>query len=73
MSTFTAKTVSEAIEEGLKSLNVDKSNADINIVQTNRKGFFGIGKRDAIVEIDVKNNENASNSQEIAATPTKKH
>ncbi|CAI2699296.1 hypothetical protein AKUH3B202X_14930 [Apilactobacillus kunkeei] len=71
MSTFTAKTVSEAIEEGLKSLNVDKSNAEINIVQTNRKGFFGIGKRDAIVEIDVKNNENASNTQEIAATPTK--
>lgn len=71
MSTFTARTVSEAIEEGLKSLNVDKSNADINIVQTNRKGFFGIGKRDAIVEIDVKNKQNASNSQEIAATSTK--
>ncbi|TMS99568.1 protein jag [Apilactobacillus kunkeei] len=71
MSTFTAKTVSEAIEEGLKSLNVDKSNAEINIVQTNRKGFFGIGKRDAIVEIDVKKHQNASNTQEIAETPTK--
>ncbi|GAA6113688.1 RNA-binding cell elongation regulator Jag/EloR [Apilactobacillus apinorum] len=68
MSTFTAETVNDAIEEGLKSLNIDRNNAEINVVQTNRKGFLGIGKRDAIVEIDVKNVQTASNSQDIAAT-----
>ncbi|TPR13284.1 RNA-binding cell elongation regulator Jag/EloR [Apilactobacillus timberlakei] len=52
MSTFTAKTVDEAIEKGLSELNLNKDNSKINIVQNSRKGFLGIGKRDAIVEID---------------------
>ncbi|TPR42895.1 protein jag [Apilactobacillus micheneri] len=52
MSTFTAKTVDEAIEKGLSKLHLNKDNSQINIVQNSRKGFLGIGKRDAIVEID---------------------
>ncbi|UQS84729.1 protein jag [Apilactobacillus apisilvae] len=52
MSTFTAKTVDDAIEQGLSKLNLKKNNAQINIVQKSRKGFFGIGRKNAIVEID---------------------
>ncbi|GAA6236546.1 RNA-binding cell elongation regulator Jag/EloR [Apilactobacillus micheneri] len=52
MSTFTAKTVDEAIEKGLSELNLNKDNSKINIVQNSRKGFLGIGKKDSIVEID---------------------
>ncbi|TPR39987.1 RNA-binding cell elongation regulator Jag/EloR [Apilactobacillus micheneri] len=76
MSTFTAKTVDEAIKKGLSELNLNKDNSKINIVQNSRKGFLGIGKRDAIVEIDkivtsqpkqVNNDEQTNNNSKSEA------
>ncbi|WP_105956877.1 RNA-binding cell elongation regulator Jag/EloR [Apilactobacillus quenuiae] len=76
MSTFTAKTVDEAIEKGLSELNIDKDNSKINIVQKGRKGFLGIGKRNAIVEIDkiitpqpknTNNDEQKNNNSKLEA------
>ncbi len=67
MPTFTAKTVDEAIENGLESLEINRQDATINVVQTDRRGFFGIGRRDAIVEIDpIAKNKTSEPTQEIA-------
>lgn len=54
---FTGKTVDEAIECGLKELNVDKEHAEIIILEEPTKGIFGILKGKAVVEINKKQSE----------------
>ncbi|MCK8624603.1 protein jag [Apilactobacillus sp. M161] len=54
MEKFVAKNVDKAIEKGLYSLNISKENAEVNIVQKEKKGFLGLFKKDAIVEIAPK-------------------
>lgn len=49
---FTAKTVEEAIEEGLKELGLSRENADIRILEEGKKKLFGSVK--ARVEIAAK-------------------
>ncbi len=55
---FTGKTVEEAIEKGLKELNIERENAEITVINEPVKGLFGIIKTMANVEIEVKQNEN---------------
>ena len=52
---FTAKTVEEAIEEGLKELGLSRENADIRILEEGKKKLFGSVK--ARVEIAAKETE----------------
>ncbi|MBG9984163.1 Jag N-terminal domain-containing protein [Aerococcaceae bacterium DSM 111022] len=54
--TVRANTVEEAIEMGLKELNIDRSQAEIRVINEGKKGFLGFGKQEAIVEI-VQNND----------------
>ncbi len=54
---FTAKTVEEAIEKGLKELNVAKEQADIRVLEEGKKKLFGSVK--ARVEIAVLDSVNA--------------
>ena len=49
---FTAKTVEEAIEEGLKELGLSRDNADIRVLEEGKKKLFGSVK--ARVEIAAK-------------------
>ncbi|MCK8607427.1 RNA-binding cell elongation regulator Jag/EloR [Apilactobacillus ozensis] len=56
MGKFVAKSVDQAIEKGLHSLNISKDNAEISVIQNDRKGFLGLFKKDAVVEIAVKEN-----------------
>ena len=51
MSEFRGATVNEAIEAGLKSLGLTKEQANIVIISEDKKGFLGIGKKDAVVAI----------------------
>jgi spoIIIJ-associated protein len=51
MATFRGKTVEEAIEKGLGQLDVPKERAHIKILQAPSSGFFGLGKKEAQVEI----------------------
>lgn len=51
MSQFKGATVAEAIEAGLKSLGLTRESVDIKIIEEERKGFLGFGKRDALVEM----------------------
>lgn len=52
---FTGKTVEEAIQSGLNELNIPRKRAHITVVAREKKGFFGFGKKPAVVDIDVIN------------------
>jgi len=54
---FTGKTVEEAIENGLKEMNIEKENAQITVIQDAVKGLFGKIKVMATVEIVEKQND----------------
>ena len=51
---FTAKTVEEAVTNGLKELNLEIDNAIITVKQEPKKGLFGRIKGNAVVEITAK-------------------
>ena len=53
MAIFTGNTVDEAIERGLKKLGIKRENVHIQIEQKDKKGFLGIGKKRARVNIDA--------------------
>lgn len=54
----TGKTTEEAIENGLKELNINRDDVEIEVLETSNKGIFGfIGQKDAKVLIKVLNNE----------------
>lgn len=53
---ITGKTVEEAIQNGLKELNVTKDRVEVNIINEGSKGLFKLFKgKDAKVELIVKN------------------
>lgn len=49
----TGTTVEVAIEKALKQLNVSRNEVKIDVVTEGRKGFFGIGAREAEVQVTV--------------------
>lgn len=51
MITVRAESVEKAIEKGLRQLGVSESEAEIHVISEGKKGLFGFGKQDAIVEI----------------------
>lgn len=52
---FTGANVEEAIQNGLVELDIPRKKAHITVVAREKKGFFGFGKKPAIVDIDVIN------------------
>lgn len=54
-TTVRAETVDKAIEKGLAELNISRSEAEIHVISEGKKGLFGFGKQDAIVEVTAKN------------------
>lgn len=52
---FTGANVEEAIQNGLEELNIPRKKAHITVVAREKRGFFGFGKKPAIVDIDVIN------------------
>lgn len=56
MQNYTAQgsTTEEAIEKGLQALNISRDQADIRIIEEGKKGFLGIGKKDAVVQVTKK-------------------
>lgn len=53
MVVFTGKTVEEAIVTGLKELNISRSNANIQVIAKEKKGFLGFGRKPAQVLIEA--------------------
>ncbi len=51
MTEFTGRTVAEAIEKGLESLNLTQNDVEIEIIEEGRGGVFGLGSIQAEVRI----------------------
>ncbi|MFD1737886.1 flagellar assembly protein A [Bacillus salitolerans] len=65
MQTIVAKgkDVQDAIIIGLNTLGVNKDEVDIEIIQSNEKGFLGLGTKKAVVKLTIqKGQENRSNN-----------
>ncbi|WP_143463795.1 RNA-binding cell elongation regulator Jag/EloR [Levilactobacillus enshiensis] len=54
MTIFTGKTEAAAIEAGLAALNSRRDQVITKVVTAPRKGLFGIGRRDAMVDVVLK-------------------
>lgn len=61
----TGKTTEEAIELGLRELDITSDQANITVIREASKGFFGIGKKDALVRISKKDIENLPDLKEL--------
>ena len=51
--TQSGATVEEAIEAALQKLNVSRDEVEIEVLNQGRKGFFGIGSKEAEVKVSV--------------------
>lgn len=69
---FTGSSVEEAIQNGLVELNIPRKRAHITVVAREKKGFFGFGKKPAIVDIDVINETTVvkANQKAVRGVPT---
>ena len=61
---FTGKTVEEAVEIGLKMLDIPEERAIVTVVEQPTKGLFGKLKGNAIVRIEVKEQEGKTEETE---------
>ncbi len=58
-----ARSVEEAIQAGLSELSISEEQAEVSIIQEPQKGFLGIGGRDAVVKVSVKEQPRQSRSR----------
>lgn len=76
MKTFVGETVESAIQNGLETLNLSAEEVDISIIQVGKKGFFGIGHKEAVVSMEPKkiepiNEESAVFEESFSPNKTK--
>lgn len=69
---FTAKTVEEAIKNGLTELGLTSEQVEVEVLEQPTKGLFGLLKGKAVVEIKEKIIEKEEKKQEKAEKPIKK-
>ncbi|MDO4922218.1 MAG: RNA-binding cell elongation regulator Jag/EloR [Phascolarctobacterium sp.] len=50
----TGKSVEDAVAEALKELNITAEQAEVEVIEEGKKGFFGFGRKDAKVRVSVK-------------------
>lgn len=55
-----AKTVEEAIEQGLAELGVSRDQVDVEVLSEGKRGLFGLGSEEASVRLTVKDTQNAA-------------
>ena len=59
MTEFTGRTIEEAIETGLTSLNLNRAEVEVEILEEGRTGVFGVGSRPATVRITAHDSASA--------------
>lgn len=64
MMTRRAATVEEAIEAALQTLDVSRDKVNIEVLNQGRKGFFGIGSKEAEVKVTVIKRKEPSSCKE---------
>ena len=62
-------TVAEAIQEGLQVLGITKDQAVIEVLDEGKKGFLGLGKKQARVSIEKRIVEEPAPVEEVPAKP----
>ncbi|EAC9654101.1 RNA-binding protein, partial [Listeria monocytogenes] len=60
-------TVAEAIQEGLQVLGITKDQAVIEVLDEGKKGFLGLGKKQARVSIEKRIVEEPAPVEEVPA------
>lgn len=59
-----AKTIDDAIKSALDELGVGKDDVEVKILDEGKKGFLGLGAKDAVVRVSIKESViNAKNAQ----------
>ena len=66
-----AKSINEAIELALEELNASREDVDIEVIEEGSKGFLGLGAKDAVVKVTLKNQSAAPKKSEKATAPLK--
>ena len=64
---ISAKTVEDAIEQGLTQLNLTQAEVEIEVVKEGKRGVFGLGAEDALVRLSPK--ERAVEETPSSASP----
>ncbi|MCK6630201.1 MAG: protein jag [Anaerolineae bacterium] len=64
-----AKTIDEAIEQGLAQLGLSREQVDVEIVKEGKRGVFGIGSEDAQVRLIPRSQGQPENLQPASAPP----
>lgn len=70
MPVYEGPTIDEAISKGLQALGVKKEAVDIEVLTDAKKGFLGMGKKDARVSIEPIKVEEPVNTPEPVEEPT---
>ena len=66
MAIYTGETVEDAIERGLNRLGIKRENAHVHVIQKEKKGFLGFGKKRAKVEIEPIQEETVRKADHLA-------
>ena len=74
MKKFTAQaaTIEEAISIALSALQISREESEIIIEEEGRKGFLGIGQKDAVVTVTAKESKQVSPIEELDLFPENK-
>lgn len=62
---FEATSVDAAIAKGLQTLRLSKEDVQVHVIQEPKKGFLGIGAKDAIVELYYDDTDFAAETEEL--------
>ena len=68
MTEFTGRTIEEAIETGLTSLNLNRDEVEIEILEEGRTGVFGVGSRPATVRIAARDSASPHHTPAVEDT-----
>lgn len=58
MTIYSGKTIQDAVKQGLAELSLNKDQVEVKVIQQPRNGFFGIGRKQAKIELLRKENTN---------------
>ena len=71
MVVYSGRTVEQAIEKGLKDLNLPRMRAHIKVISREKKGFLGFGKKPARVSVEPINEKITHEANQITVSDNK--
>ena len=71
MVVYSGRTVEQAIEKGLKDLNLPRMKAHIKVISREKKGFLGFGKKPARVSVEPINEKITHEANQITVSDNK--